>query len=32
MAEKGREVDEKCRKDLEEGKGVKETFKKYRGK
>ncbi|GAA5845669.1 hypothetical protein JCM5353_001256 [Sporobolomyces roseus] len=32
LAEKGREVDENCRKDLEEGKGVKETFKKHRGK
>ncbi|GAA5904035.1 bifunctional 4-hydroxy-4-methyl-2-oxoglutarate aldolase/oxaloacetate decarboxylase [Sporobolomyces salmoneus] len=32
LAKKGREVDEKCRKDLEAGKGVKETFKKHRGK
>ncbi|GAA5882577.1 hypothetical protein JCM16303_002052 [Sporobolomyces ruberrimus] len=31
LAKKGREVDEKCRRDLEEGKGVKETFKKHRG-
>lgn len=31
-AGKGREVDERCRKDLEEGKGVKETFGKWRGK
>jgi len=32
LAEKGREVDERCRKDLMEGMGVKETFKKHRGK
>lgn len=32
LAEKGREIDERCRKDLEVGKGVKETFKKHRGK
>ncbi|BGP30296.1 hypothetical protein JCM10296v2_002050 [Rhodotorula toruloides] len=32
LAEKGREVDERCRQDLSAGKGVKETFKKHRGK
>ncbi|BGO97916.1 4-hydroxy-4-methyl-2-oxoglutarate aldolase [Rhodotorula toruloides] len=32
LAAKGREVDERCRQDLLEGKGVKETFKKHRGK
>ncbi|CEH13487.1 Ribonuclease E inhibitor RraA/Dimethylmenaquinone methyltransferase [Ceraceosorus bombacis] len=32
LAQKGREVDEKCMKDLKEGKGVKETFAKWRGK
>ncbi|KAJ8295631.1 4-hydroxy-4-methyl-2-oxoglutarate aldolase [Rhodotorula toruloides] len=31
LAAKGREVDERCRQDLLEGKGVKETFKKHRG-
>lgn len=32
LADKGREVDERCRQDLLQGKGVKETFKKHRGK
>ncbi|GAA5913136.1 hypothetical protein JCM6882_005798 [Rhodosporidiobolus microsporus] len=32
LAEKGREVDEKCRRDLLAGKGVQETFKLHRGK
>jgi regulator of RNase E activity RraA len=32
LARKGREIDERCRRDLEEGKGVKETFKRHRGK
>ncbi|CEQ42698.1 SPOSA6832_04561 [Sporobolomyces salmonicolor] len=32
LAQRGREVDERCRGDLEQGKGVKETFKKHRGK
>ncbi|BGP23020.1 hypothetical protein JCM10295v2_001913 [Rhodotorula toruloides] len=32
LAEKGREVDERCRQDLLQGKGVKETLKKHRGK
>ncbi|GAA6037007.1 hypothetical protein JCM8097_005507 [Rhodosporidiobolus ruineniae] len=32
LAKKGKEVDERCRADLLEGKGVAETFKKYRGK
>jgi len=27
----GREVDEKCRIDLEKGRGVKETFSEHRG-
>lgn len=31
LAKKGREVDERCMKDLREGKGVTETFKKHRG-
>ncbi|ORY79699.1 ribonuclease E inhibitor RraA/Dimethylmenaquinone methyltransferase [Leucosporidium creatinivorum] len=30
-ATEGKEVDEKCRKDILEGKGVKETFAKWRG-
>ncbi|GAA5947410.1 hypothetical protein JCM3765_001666 [Sporobolomyces pararoseus] len=32
LAAKGREIDERCRKDLEAGKGVKETFKEHRGR
>ncbi|GAA5888970.1 hypothetical protein JCM5296_002760 [Sporobolomyces johnsonii] len=32
LAQRGREVDERCRGDLEQGKGVKETFKQHRGK
>ncbi|GJN88345.1 hypothetical protein Rhopal_001310-T1 [Rhodotorula paludigena] len=32
LAQKGSEVDERCRLDLLEGKGVKETFKRHRGK
>ncbi|GAA5999361.1 bifunctional 4-hydroxy-4-methyl-2-oxoglutarate aldolase/oxaloacetate decarboxylase [Rhodotorula paludigena] len=32
LAQKGRDVDERCRLDLLEGKGVKETFKRHRGK
>ncbi|GAA5951983.1 hypothetical protein JCM21900_000107 [Sporobolomyces salmonicolor] len=32
LAQRGREVDERCRGDLEQGKGVKETFTKHRGK
>lgn len=31
LAKKGREVDERCMRDLKEGKGVAETFKKHRG-
>lgn len=31
LALKGREVDENCRKDLLAGRGVKETFAKWRG-
>lgn len=30
LATKSREVDAKCRQDLEQGKGVKETFAKWR--
>jgi regulator of RNase E activity RraA len=30
-AKEGKEVDEKCRMDLLQGKGVKETFAKHRG-
>lgn len=30
-AQEGKEVDEKCRKDIMDGKGVKETFAKWRG-
>jgi regulator of RNase E activity RraA len=29
---KGRQVDEKCRQDLEAGHAIKETFAKWRGK
>ncbi|GAA6001249.1 hypothetical protein JCM10207_007485 [Rhodosporidiobolus poonsookiae] len=32
LAEKGREVDERCMADLLEGRGVKETFAEHRGK
>lgn len=32
LAQKGREVDEKCMQDLKDGKGIKETFAKWRGK
>ncbi|GAA5834777.1 hypothetical protein JCM3766R1_003236 [Sporobolomyces carnicolor] len=32
LAKQGREVDDKCRKDLEDGRGVAETFKEHRGK
>ncbi|GAA6058451.1 hypothetical protein JCM3770_005085 [Rhodotorula araucariae] len=32
LAKEGREVDERCRADLLEGAGVKETFAKHRGK
>ncbi|GAA6060971.1 hypothetical protein JCM10212_006553 [Sporobolomyces blumeae] len=31
LATEARRIDELCRKDLERGKGVKETFKKHRG-
>ncbi|GAA5868944.1 hypothetical protein JCM8547_003228 [Rhodosporidiobolus lusitaniae] len=31
-AQEGREVDERCLRDLKEGKGVAETFKRWRGK
>jgi len=32
LAEKGREVDEKCMEDIRKGLGVQASFKKYRGK
>ncbi|TDL26252.1 RraA-like protein [Rickenella mellea] len=32
MAKKGREVDERCKRDIEAGFGVQATFKKHRGK
>lgn len=32
VAEEGEKVDERCRADILEGKGVKETFAKHRGK
>ena len=32
LATKGREVDAHCKQDLKSGKGVKETFAKWRGK
>lgn len=31
LAKRGREVDERCMKNLKAGAGVKETFKKHRG-
>jgi hypothetical protein len=31
LATKGKEVDERCMKELLDGKGVAETFKKHRG-
>ncbi|KAI8993902.1 RraA-like protein [Trametes punicea] len=31
MASRGREVDERCMQDIKAGKGVQETFRKYRG-
>lgn len=30
LAQKGQEVDERCRKDIEKGRGVKETFAEHR--
>jgi len=32
LATKGREIDARCMEDIKAGKGVKESFTKYRGK
>lgn len=32
LAQQGREVDERCMRDLRSGRGVAETFKEHRGK